>query len=165
MLKFINYQFTNLYAALFAFALLIGATYLQVNLNIPPCPLCVMQRIVTMALGLLFLTGVIYIPRSTGRKIINGVILGVAILGIALASRHVYLQHLPVGQVGSCSPGLNFIFANLPLGDAIKVLLLGSGKCANIHWAFLGLSIPEWSLISFVIFAVIALIQFRRKSA
>ncbi|MGH8728130.1 MAG: disulfide bond formation protein B, partial [Burkholderiales bacterium] len=32
----------------------------------------------------------------------------------------------------------------------------GSGDCAEIAWRFLGLSIPEWALIWFLILAIAA---------
>lgn len=162
-MKFTTYRFINIYAAFIVLLLLIGASYMQFQMNLPPCPLCVMQRLIFAVLGLFFVTGAIYIPRVRGRKIINSVIIGISILGIAIASRHVYLQHQPVGTGGSCGPGLNFIFNNLSPGDALRMLFLGSGECSKIHWNFLGFTIPEWSLFFFILFAVVGVFQYGRK--
>jgi len=164
MMKFLNYRYLNGYAAFIVLMLLIAAGYLQFVMNLPPCPLCVMQRLIIMLLGLLFLAGTIYVPKDKPRKILNGIIAAIALLGLAIAGRHVYLQLLPPDSTASCGPGLNFIFQNMPLTDAIKALLLGSGDCGEVHWTFLALSIPEWTLIFFGLFAGVAFFQMTRKN-
>ena len=37
-----------------------------------------------------------------------------------------------------------------PFADAIRMILSGSGECAEVQWRFIGLSIAEWSLIMFI---------------
>ncbi|HCC82912.1 MAG TPA: disulfide bond formation protein B, partial [Methylophaga sp.] len=63
---------------------------------------------------------------------------------------HVWLQSLPADQVPSCGPGMGFIMENFPLTDALSMVLSGSGECAEISWTFLTLSIPAWTLLTFV---------------
>jgi len=162
-MKYLNYRYLNGYAAFIALLLLIAAGYLQFALKLPPCPLCVMQRLVVMLLGLLFLAGAIYVPKKKPRKIFNGVIFAVAVFGMALAGRHSYLQLIPQGSTTSCGPGLNFIFQNLSLTEAVKALLLGTGDCGEVNWTFLALSIPEWTFIFMLLFAGVAFFQMTRK--
>jgi disulfide bond formation protein DsbB len=76
-----------------------------------------------------------------------------AAAGIAVAGRHVWLQHLPADQVPMCGPGLNFLMEAFPLSSVIRTVLTGSGECAKVDWTFLGLSMPEWSLAWFLLFA------------
>ena len=37
-------------------------------------------------------------------------------------------------------------------------MLNGTGECADIAWVFLGLTIPGWTLIAFLVLAVIGLL-------
>jgi disulfide bond formation protein DsbB len=45
-----------------------------------------------------------------------------------------------------------------PFGQALKMILSGSGECAKIQWQFIGLSIPEWSLICFSSITIAAIL-------
>jgi disulfide bond formation protein DsbB len=38
----------------------------------------------------------------------------------------------------------------LPLAEAIREMLSGSGECAEIDWTLLGLSMPAWTLLLFI---------------
>jgi len=95
---------------------------------------------------------------------IYGFIAGIlAILGACISTRHVWLQNLPEEQVPSCGPGLNFMLDNFPLGDAINMVLRGSGECAEVLWTFIGLSIPAWTLLAFILLAIVSLSQLFRS--
>jgi len=88
--------------------------------------------------------------------------------GAAIASRQVWLQHLPADKVPACGPGLFFMLENFPLAQTLKRLFSGSGECAVVDWTFLGLSIAEWSLACFVALALYAawlLLRARRPAA
>lgn len=127
--------------------------FLQYFQGQDPCPLCLVQRGFYYGVGFTFLAGAIHGPGRLGARIYAIVALLFAAGGIATAARHVWLQHLPPGQVPACGPDLFFMLDNLPLGRTLQLLLRGSGQCAEVHWRFLGLSIAEWSLAWFVIFA------------
>jgi len=84
--------------------------------------------------------------------------------GIVTAGRQVWLQHLPADEVPACGPGLIFWMENMPWLKTLELLFKGDGNCAEVNWRFLGLSIAEWSLAWFVVFALIALrVLFTRK--
>jgi disulfide bond formation protein DsbB len=84
-------------------------------------------------------------------------------IGAVIAGRHVWLQQLPADQVPTCGPGLNFILENFPLSQAIDMVLRGSGECADVMWTFLGLSIPAWTLVAFVLMILAGLSQLLGK--
>ncbi|MDG6349099.1 disulfide bond formation protein B, partial [Luteimonas sp. 8-5] len=88
-----------------------------------------------------------------GRRAWGALGLLAAAAGIGVAGRHVWLQHLPADQVPMCGPGLDFLTEAMPLTSVIRTVLTGSGECANVDWTFLGLSMPEWSLLWFVLLA------------
>jgi disulfide bond formation protein DsbB len=145
-------------------AMLAIAGYFQFVDHLEPCPLCILQRIITLAIGVVLLLAVIHNPKSIGVKI-YGVLAGlVSCVGIGVAGRHVWLQNLPEDQVPSCGPGLNFMLENFPLNDAINMVLRGSGECAEVLWTFLGLSIPAWTLVAFILFAIMSFSQVFRRS-
>jgi disulfide bond formation protein DsbB len=79
-----------------------------------------------------------------------------AIAGGAVAIRHSYLQHFPP-KVETCGADLDFIVGNFPLAQALPKIFAGTGSCSMIQWQFLGLTIPEWAIVWFVIFAAVAI--------
>ncbi|MBI3056742.1 MAG: disulfide bond formation protein B, partial [Betaproteobacteria bacterium] len=80
----------------------------------------------------------------------------IAAIGAGIATRHVWLQHLPKDQVPECGPGLEYMLNKFPLTQALEKVFRGSGECAEVGWTFLTLSIAEWSLAWFVLLGVLA---------
>ncbi|HVI26372.1 MAG TPA: disulfide bond formation protein B [Xanthomonadaceae bacterium] len=147
-------------AALLAFAL-----YMQLHGGLEPCPLCIFQRVAFASLGVVLLVAGLHAPRGRAGRGVYGVLALVAALGgVGIAGRHVWLQHLPPDQVPMCGPGLNYLMEAMPLTGVIRKVLTGSGECARVDWSFLGLSMPEWSLLWFVLLAAwVVLALFRRR--
>ena len=85
-----------------------------------------------------------------GQRIYGIGILVTSLLGAAASGRHVWLQNLPTDRIPECFPGLGFIFQSHPFIDALKLVLSGTGECAETLWTFLGISIPGWTLIAFI---------------
>jgi len=132
-------------------ALMAYALYAQYVLGLEACPLCIFQRVALISLGLVFLVAAAHGARGAGAKAYSIVGVLVALAGSGISMRHIYLQHLPEGQVPACGPGLDYILDAFPLFDAIRMVFTGSGECATVNWAFLGLSMPAWVLIWFVL--------------
>jgi len=137
--------------ALFAFAL-----YLQYYEYQNPCPLCILQRVAFIAMMVVFLAGAIHGPRRTGAVIYSTLLVIIAVIGAGIATRHVWLQHLPKDRVPECGPGLEYMLNKFPLMQALEKVFRGSGECAEVGWTFLTLSIAEWSLAWFVLLGVLA---------
>lgn len=128
------------------------ALYAQHGLGLDPCPLCIFQRVAVIALGAVFLLGTLHGPRSRTARAVYGVLgLAAAGVGAGVAGRHVWLQSLPPDEVPACSMmGLDYMREAFPLQEVVRRVLTGSGECAEIDWAFLGLSMPAWTLIAFI---------------
>ena len=140
------------------------AGYFQFIDNLEPCPLCILQRVFTMLVGLVLLIAVLHNPKNIGVRIYGFLAGLLALLGASISARHVWLQNLPEDQVPSCGPGLNFMLDNFALGDTINMVLRGSGECAEVLWTFIGISIPGWTLLAFILLATVSLSQlFRRQ--
>jgi len=157
----------NAAAAAVCFGVLVYAIgWLQQGLGLDPCPLCVVDRLAFATAGVVFLLAALHGPGVTGGRVYAGISLLPLALGISSASRHVWLQHLPENQVPACGPGLEYILENFPLRRALDLVLRGSGSCAEVHWRFLGLSIPEWTLTLFILLGIFALwLVFRPRAA
>jgi disulfide bond formation protein DsbB len=142
------------------------ALFLQKILHEDPCPLCMVQRYIFLFMGILFLLATLHNPKRLGVRIYSGLITLFSLFGIGVAVRHIWIQHLPANEVPACGPGLDYMLDNFPMADVLKELLHGSGECAAKGWSFLGLNIPEWSLIWFTLLGIWALmIAFRKKPA
>lgn len=155
------------YGAVLCAVLMATALYMQHALHLEPCPLCIFQRLFVTALGVVMLAGAVHDPRAFGRRIYGGLVLLFALLGVAVAGRHVWLQHLPADQVPECGPGLAYMLDAFPLSETLALVFRGSGECAEVQWTFMALSIPEWTLLIFLGIAVfgVYLLATRRPHA
>jgi disulfide bond formation protein DsbB len=140
--------------------LLSMGAYFQFVAGLEPCPLCISQRIGIFLTGVVFLVATLHNPGMTGIKFyaIAGTI--TALAGGSVSLRHVWLQHLPPDQVPECGPGLEYVFKNFPLSETIKLMLSGTGDCAKVDWTFLGMSMPAWTLVAFLLLATLSLLQY-----
>ena len=134
------------------------ALYLQHGTGLEPCPLCVFQRLAVIGLGVLFLLVSLHNPQPFGARIYGALLGVVALLGVAVAGRHVWLQHLPADQVPACGPGLEYMLEELPLLQALNKVFSGSGECAEVDWSFLGLSMPACVLLWLVFLGVLGVV-------
>ena len=144
-------------------ALIAFALYLQYFANLDPCPLCMLQRVAFIVLGLVFLIGAIHGPGKTGSRIYVGVAGLTALTGVGLAGRHVWLQYNPP-QFGSCAGDIYSQLERLPLGRVLANAIRATGDCAKVDWTLLTLSVAEWSLLWFLIFAAGTVMLLLRRS-
>ncbi len=140
-------------------SMMFAVLYLERTLYLDPCPLCILDRVVIMALGAVFLVALLHGPRTIFSKVYGVIGILLSATGIGLASRHIWLQNLPKDQVPECGPDLYYMLDTLPLFDVLRETLTGSGSCADISWTFLDLTIPEQTLILFVILLILSVIQ------
>jgi disulfide bond formation protein DsbB len=133
------------------------ALYEQYVLFLDPCPLCILQRIAFIWIGLSALVAAVHNPGRTGRFIYATLLVLGCTAGAAVAGRHVWLQNLPPDQVPECGMGLNYMLETMPFGEVFSQVFYGSGECAQIDWTFFGLSMPWWTLFWYIGFTVITL--------
>jgi len=159
----LSFRQMALAGALACAGLLACGYYLQYFAGQDPCPLCLLQRGFYYGGGLVLGAAAIHGPGRLGARIDTSAAFLFAAGGLATATRHVWLQHLPPDQVPACGPDLFFMLDNLPLGRTLQLLLRGSGQCAEVHWRFLGLSIAEWSFAWFALLALYAVFLAYKK--
>lgn len=138
--------------------------YFQDQLGLEPCPMCILSRYTFILIGAIALVAAIHGPRGWGLKVYGALIAVLAVVGIGISVRHSYLQHFPP-KLETCGADLEFLLNTMPLSTALPKMFAGTGSCTEVQWKFLGLSIPEWAGVWFLIFGVAALwVAFRRRA-
>ena len=156
LLRGLSARWLYLAGALAIAALLGFALYLEYVQHLEPCPLCMVQRVAFIVLLALFAAAALHNPGRRWAGVYGGLITLVALLGSAVAARHIWIQHLPADKVPACGPGLDYMLDHFPMAKILKELMHGSGECAAKVWSFLGLGIPEWSLLWYVLLGALA---------
>ncbi|GHC18658.1 disulfide bond formation protein B [Aidingimonas halophila] len=133
-------------------ALMMGvALWLEHGVGLEPCPLCIFQRVAVLAAAAVFLVGILHNPHGRVGLVYAGLSSLAILAGIGIAGRHVWLQSLPADQVPTCGPGLDYMMDVMPLREVLATVFTGSGECAEVDFTFLGLSLPAWTLIGFIV--------------
>lgn len=145
------------------FGIVALALFIQVQHQLEPCPLCISQRIIFMSLGLVFLLHAFISPKVWLSAVLTFVEVLTAIGGMGVAIRHWWLQAHKEEIIADCGVGFDYMFENFPLKKALTLVFRGTGDCAAIDWTFLGLTLPQLGLISFVLFGAYAVVLFRAQ--
>ena len=145
------------------FATVALALVIQTKYNLEPCPLCITQRMFFMGLGVLFLIGAFIKPASLLQKIFTFLQVATALGGAGWAIRHWYLQAHKGEIIADCGVGYDYMWENFPLKKMFTLIFKGTGDCAAIDWTFLGLTLPQLALITFVGFAGYAVFLLKAK--
>ncbi len=140
--------------------------YMEHVMLLSPCGLCITQRVFVMLCGFVCLVSALHNPSAEGQKAYAIVAAMMCVCGSYFAGRQIWLQHLPEDQVPACGPGLTYIFDNFPFIETLNFLLKGDGNCAEVLFRFMGLSIPEMSMVAFIgLFSSLLFMAFRQKPA
>ena len=141
-----------------AMAFAIG--YLQMVEYLAPCSLCILDRAVVIGLCIVFALALLHNPVRIGRKIYATLAALLSLTGIGICARHIWLQNQPKGEAPECGAGFWHMLENMPFKSFLDTIFNSTGDCADIQWQFLGLSIPELTLILFVVFLLLSLAMF-----
>lgn len=138
-----------------------GGLYLAKTLNLAACPLCILQRMVYLALALSSLIGLGLSRCRLSQGLVALGNSGLAGLGVFIAGYQVWLQRFATDI--SCT-------ANAPwweefvywAGEKVPVLFEATGLCSEAGWKFLGLAIADWSLLAFSGLLLLSLLALAR---
>ncbi|SDK41178.1 disulfide bond formation protein B [Billgrantia gudaonensis] len=131
------------------------ALFLEHVVGLAPCPLCIFQRVAVLSAAAVFLVAALHDPAGRlGAGVYGALSLAAVLGGVGVAWRHLWLQSLPPDEVPSCGPSLDYMMDILPLQEVVSMVLSGSGECANIDFLFLGVSLPGWTLVGFLVLAL-----------
>lgn len=150
-------------AALTSFGLVFGGVAMAQLMNLAACPLCIVQRMLYLLLGMLAATGVALAARPLGRRIAALLMALVAGTGIFVAGYQVWIQRF--ARDTKCAVDTPWWERLVDwAGEQVPLLFQPNGLCSDAAWKFLGLSIAEWSLMAFAALLLLALgTVFRRE--
>lgn len=137
-------------------ALLGYAQYLQHFEDLLPCPLCVAQRLAYWLIGITACLRLLHQPKNSMVGIYAIFLMLFSFSGALVAARHVWLIRFPESFECGISPEEAFL-NSLPLAAWWPSMFEANGDCAHINWTFLSLTIPDWSLATFICFSVLAI--------
>jgi disulfide bond formation protein DsbB len=127
--------------------------YLQEELGLEPCPMCILSRYTFFTIAGLSILAAIH---GRAYKVYGTLVAVFAAIGIGISARHSWLQHNPP-KIETCGADLGFMIQNMPLSKSFPKIFAGTGSCTAVDWKFLGLSIPEWAGVWFLVFGALAL--------
>jgi disulfide bond formation protein DsbB len=133
--------------AFVSFGLIGAAMYLQHVLYLMPCPLCVIQRYLFIAVGLAALAGAF----TSKPKPAAGIGLLAALGGAGVAGKQLWVLAHP-GLSCGIDP-METALNKIPTAEALPWLFYAEGLCQDATEKFMGLQIPVWSFIWFAILA------------
>ncbi len=150
--------------------LIVIALYMQYQMDLQPCNLCMFQRFFVIAAALsaalAALHGTLYdYLNSWVSKFYALLVIVFACLGALTAGRQLWLQSLPADKVPACGPDLDYMLDAYPFMEMVTEVFQGSGDCAKTQWLFMGLSIPGWTLLCFLAAIILAGIVLFRRTA
>ena len=180
--KLLTVQYFFVSIALCCSFILVGSYFAENILMLEPCILCSMQRLLfiwilgTSLVGFfseLVITNLFL--KNFFTNLITNIfvwfcllnIIACSTIGILIAGRQSWLQSFSSfnahDNIYSCSAGLEQLIMQHPIFVVFKMALKGSLECSQVHLKILGLSLANWSLISFIVITLFSGMVIYRK--
>ncbi len=149
-----------------AFGLIGFGLFLQHQVGLDPCPMCILQRYAFVSIGLVALIAAIHGPVRQGVQVYGVLVGALAIAGGSVSVRQSMLQRFPQPELAAnCGADLDFLLGNFPLAQALPKIFSGTGDCAKVEWSLFGLSIAEWAFVWFALLLATAIwVAFLRRA-
>ena len=116
--------------------------------------MCIVQRYALIGVALLSALAAA-LPLGMLRWATAAAVALMAGFGAFVAARQTWLQWYPP-EVLTCGRDFYGMIESFPLKRAVPMIFKGSGDCSKVDWTFLGLSIANWSFVSFTAVLVLA---------
>lgn len=120
--------------------------FLEKYLDLNPCPLCILDRMVLLVMGVVFLAG-LFVKQIRLRVLLLCANMFALALGWLFAGRHVWVQNQPLDPNRSCLSSEPTITS---FTDFIAKAFAAQADCILIQWEVAGLSIPSLTFLLFV---------------
>ncbi len=149
-----------------ALGLVAGGLVLAHTMNLAACPLCILQRMLYLLLGLEAVAAWMLAGAarpSLPRRVAALVMAATALTGAWIAAYQTWLQRFAKGVSCTAEQPWWEEFVNWA-GSQWPPMFEASGICSEAGWKFLGLSIAEWSLIAFTSMTIAMVIALLRKA-
>ncbi len=147
-----------LVTAIVSFALVGAALYLQHAKDMLPCPLCIIQRYLFLGVGIFSLIGAF-----AGKvRVLAGLALLSALGGLGTAGKHLYVIAHPGFSCG-IDP-MTTVLNKIPTATLLPSVFQADGLCEAVQDTVLGLSVPQWSALWFVLLALVLVSVLLRRA-
>ncbi|WP_395342366.1 disulfide bond formation protein DsbB [Ningiella sp. W23] len=133
-----------------ALGLVLAALFFQHVLGHEPCVKCIYQRVAVIGICFAGLIPLIY-PHFVLRSI--GIILwgGFSIWGLSVAQEHLEVVFAEGFFIPPC-PFFPEFPGFMPLHEWLPLVFGAPGSCDSNDWQFLGMGMPEWMQIIFILY-------------
>lgn len=146
-----------------AVLLVLFGFYCEYVVGCRPCLLCLIQRNVFIAIGVVFFLAFLHSYARPSVRAYGVVTLLISTIGMLASGRQLWLQHVPSNSPEMCVPGLGYLFREFQLIEALQMIITGSQDCGKIDWQFLHISMAGWAMIFFVLFFIGSIIMIRTR--
>ena len=146
------------FVAVLAFGVVVAALVSQHAFEMQPCPWCVLQRLIFVAIGVFAVLGLVW-RGPAGSRVAGTFALLLAIAGIAAA----LWQHFVAAKSASCNLTLADRIVNFTgLNALLPGVFEARASCADAAVALLGVPYEFWSAALFAAIGAAALVALRR---
>lgn len=144
--------------ALASFGAVAAALISQHGFGMEPCPWCVLQRLIFVAIGFFALLGLVW-RGPAGSRVAGTFVLLLATTGLAAA----LWQHFAAARSASCNLTLADRLMNATgLNAMLPAVFEARASCADAAVSLLGVPYDFWSAALFAALAVAAIVALRR---
>ena len=147
------------FVAALSFAVVVAALVSQHAFEMQPCPWCVLQRLVFVAIGVFAVLGIVW-RGPAGSRVAATFGLLLAVAGIAAA----LWQHFVAAKSASCNLTLaDRVMSATQLDRLWPDVFEARASCADAAVELLGVPYAMWSALAFVVCAIVLIGILRRS--
>ena len=145
--------------ALFCLSLVVSGLILGEVARLHPCHLCNLQRLYYLLAAFFAFCGALW---PSQRRLWAALVALMTLGGMITAIEQSWMEYAPQ-QVTECGFGEPTLAEQLInwLGTLWPMMFMVTGFCTQQDWTFLGLSLANWSVLTFLFLFVVAVLIFR----
>lgn len=158
----------SLFVVLFFLSLfLVGVdAYLQYHYQFLASYLDHAERLIMLALTVVFLMGALHIYSGTATKIYYLLTLIISSLGLFVSGHHVWIEKHASALASAMPPDITPQLQHaLSWHDLLVLIYTGTESSARVQWAGLGITLTEWTFLCFLLFFAIAALAWMINSS
>jgi len=121
------------------------------------------SRVLVLALGVLFFLSWVQNPRQFGQRVYAVLRSLFTIIGIGINLHHIWLQSLAAAPTSRCEQLLEPLLQYPAFQTLLPHLMKGTGDCITTSWTLADISLPQLTLLLFLVLFVIDIMQIRKK--
>tara|TARA_B100001250_G_scaffold332348_1_gene297734 strand:- start:8855 stop:9340 length:486 start_codon:yes stop_codon:yes gene_type:complete len=159
MYKKIFYNHFELAVAVSATMIVVLAIAMDWIFFLQACPMCILTRYVFL---LVAISG--FVAFLIKKKVVGHVMILISsILGLVVTSKQIYIQNMPledIGMLSGCSMPFHTQVEYFGIIEAVSKTLAGGPSCAEDGWRFI-LNFAEWGFVFFLTYLLSILLKLK----